>query len=988
MMRPSTDVRPASELESLEPRLLFSIAPTLPGMPTHEAPPLGEIHVGFDVDTRLYDVPGALGDSSPRGFSYLLHEQWGGAWHDAEKSPSNNDDDLMCWAASSANVLEWTGWGNVVGLETTDDIFAHYNDHWSDAGGLQRFGWEWWFNGENDSQGWGGWSQVETPGGNFYPEENFSDYYHYSDTDSSIMSTLQSYMQNGYGTGIALRGAGAHAVTVWGVNYNADNPSEYYGVWLTDSDDTKYQEDAPDRLRYYDVALSGGKWYLQDYYGSNGWYIGEAYGLEQNPNDAHDPPELAVEDDYELDDTKYHANAITPDGAAQEHSIHVPGDEDWITFTLSERRKVTIDIGGDSGDTVLELYDNYARNLLETDDDSGAGDLSQIVRDGSDCLEAGTYFLRVTEDGQDETIAGYTLSVTTDAPDGPMVKTIESGTYARYTDDTGDDVLVRLMGAGSGVLTLNDTGTVLQSIVLSGTDVSSGLYISAAGDGNSVGSITSDGSMAGIYGRSTDLVGPGISLSGGTLGNLFLRNIADGADVSAAGTGAVTTRVMVEQVGAADLTFGTDLSLFSAYAYTGGTLTADSIDNMTIRANAGLGLNGDFGANLSITGSNAQGHALRSMRIMGAASGDWTLSADVYSMRVGSTTDTWSLASTGDVNVLVCENDLNGLASANAFSVVRVMGDMPGDLTTTGVNAQGYSVKLLTVAGSASGTWTLGDEARALKAATTTADWRLQSDAYIMSMMTSGDMNGAVQAGAINIIRAQGDMAADVTLTGNNAPGGLSLRSGMADGVVSGTWDITGMAHLIRFGNQANGWSLNASDINHLSVGTMTDANVTVTGHAGNVRTGTWSAGAMQVGSVRTLATAGDFQADLNVTGNGVAPGSVAVYQMVVTGAVRNANVSISADVGAMQLGGIESSSILVGCAGVTGDASDFDGNTYGIRALRLGGGVMTGGTLAAWSIGDLVFDAGAGESTGTIEYGNLGRMLGGESFSGTTYEV
>jgi hypothetical protein len=988
MMRPSTGVRPASELESLEPRLLFSIAPTLPGMPTHEAPPLGEIHVGFDVDTRLYDVPGALGDSSPRGFSYLLHEQWGGAWHDAEKSPSNNDDDLMCWAASSANVLEWTGWGNVVGLETTDDIFAYYNDHWSDAGGLQRFGWEWWFNGENDSQGWGGWSQVETPGGSFYPGETFEDYYHYSADHASIMSTLQTYMQSGYGTGIALRGGGDHAVTVWGVNYNADNPSEFYGVWLTDSDDTKYQEDAPDRLRYYDVQQSGGKWYLQDYYGSNSWYIGEAYGLEQNPNGALPPPEVPMADDYESDDTKYHTKTITPDGAAQERSIHVPSDEDWIEFTLAERRKVTIDIGGDSGDTVLELYDNYARTLLATDDSSGAGDLSQIVRDGSGCLEAGTYYLRVTEDGQDEMIANYTLSVTTEAPDGPMVKNIASGEHATYTDDTGDDVLVRLMGAGSGVLTFNNTGTVLQSIVLSGTDASSKLYISAAGDGNSVGSIDSDGSMAGIYGYSTDLVGSGISLSGGTLGNLFLRNIADGADVSAAGTGAVTTRVMVEQVGAADLTFGTDLSLFSAYAYTGGTLTADSIGNMTIRANAGLGLNGDFGANLSITGSNAQGHALRSMRIMGAASGDWTLSADVYSMRVGSTTDTWSLASTGDVNVLVCENDLNGLASANAFNVIRVMGDMPGDLTTTGVNAQGYSVKLLTVAGSASGTWTLGDEARALKAATTTADWRLQSDAYIMSMMTSGDMNGAVQAGAINIIRAQGDMAADVTLTGNNAPGGLSLRSGMADGVVSGTWDITGMAHLIRFGNQANGWSLNASDINHLSVGTVTDANVTVTGHAGNVRTGTWSAGAMQVGSVRTLATAGDFRAGLNVTGNGVDPGSVVIYQMKVTGAIQNTTFSVSGNVGSMQLSDLNSSSILLGCNSVTGDINNFGGAEYGIRALRFSGGVVNGSTIAAYSIGHLGFDADAGESAGVIQYSNLGRMLGGESFSGTTYEV
>lgn len=53
--------------------------------------------------------------------SYYLWDDWGGTWADAEKSTDNTEDDEMCWAASSSNVLEWTGWGKVGGLTDSDD---------------------------------------------------------------------------------------------------------------------------------------------------------------------------------------------------------------------------------------------------------------------------------------------------------------------------------------------------------------------------------------------------------------------------------------------------------------------------------------------------------------------------------------------------------------------------------------------------------------------------------------------------------------------------------------------------------------------------------------------------------------------------------------------------------------------------------------------------------------------------------------------------
>ena len=135
--------------------------------------------LGFDSDTTAYfkDVAGPLGDATPTGTSYLLFEHWGGTWSDAEKSPSNTEDDLLCWAGAASNVLAWTGWGIVDGLANTDDIFGYFQDHWTDQGGLMQFGWDWWFDGTNDSQGWSGWSQEDVQGGGFYPNENFSSFF-------------------------------------------------------------------------------------------------------------------------------------------------------------------------------------------------------------------------------------------------------------------------------------------------------------------------------------------------------------------------------------------------------------------------------------------------------------------------------------------------------------------------------------------------------------------------------------------------------------------------------------------------------------------------------------------------------------------------------------------------------------------------------------------------------------------------------------------
>lgn len=133
----------------------------------------------------------------------------------------------------------------------------------------------------------------------------------------------------------------------------------------------------------------------------------------------------AVGDSYETDDSWDLASTILP-GDVQNHSIHIPGDEDWVTFTLDERSNITLTTDGPAGDTILELYDQDGQTLLDSDDDGGNGAFSQIVRTGAGGLPAGTYFARVREKTGQGTIDAYTLSFTT-SPGAALKLTAPNG---------------------------------------------------------------------------------------------------------------------------------------------------------------------------------------------------------------------------------------------------------------------------------------------------------------------------------------------------------------------------------------------------------------------------------------------------------------------------------------------------------------------------------------------------------------------------------
>jgi len=246
------------------------------------------------MEPRVSDgVIEPTGDT-PTGFEYKVFDAYGGWWADAEKRPPSDgegnpdpydpgeDDDLLCWAATASNILEYTGWGLVGGMWDSDAMFSYFQGYWVDKGGFVLRGCEWWFDGVDpgdDSLKAGG-------GGNFWPGEDFNDYFHWEGDTEDTLSSICGWLVAGYGVGIwivEINGDGSHAITVWGFNHDGTNP---LGIWVADSDDSKGEmPPATNLLQYFQVAYDDDEdwWFMPNYGSTGGWYIYEVSGLEPYP---------------------------------------------------------------------------------------------------------------------------------------------------------------------------------------------------------------------------------------------------------------------------------------------------------------------------------------------------------------------------------------------------------------------------------------------------------------------------------------------------------------------------------------------------------------------------------------------------------------------------------------------------------------------------------------------------------------------------------
>ena len=110
-------------------------------------------------------------------------------------------------------------------------------------------------------------------------------------------------------------------------------------------------------------------------------------------------------DTWEPDDSRDAAGVIGF-GEVQTRSIHAVGDRDAVSFFVSFRTDVVISASQTAGDAVVTLYDEAGRQVA-------AGDATARVEAE---LEPGTYFIEVSEKGDDAAIVSYDLALSDGAP--------------------------------------------------------------------------------------------------------------------------------------------------------------------------------------------------------------------------------------------------------------------------------------------------------------------------------------------------------------------------------------------------------------------------------------------------------------------------------------------------------------------------------------------------------------------------------------------
>ena len=308
---------------------------------------------------------------TPTGSEYRLFDDWGGFWADAEKDPDPGDD-LLCWAATATNMMEWTGWGFVGGMEdgNTDDFFQFFRNHVTDGGHFIDAAIDWWFDGTLRDEGTGAATEDVDHTGFWIPPSvpNIWIFDDWSKPDVLQNIAIQLLAGRPVGLSIYSDGGGAHAVTCWGFNYDTNygpGDTEYYkGVWLSDSDSHKGQWNPPDVLRYYAVQWNSGdgRWEMPNYGG--GWYIWGVTSLEMFPGSTRPTADAgAAYTGNEGSPVTFNAGGSTDDSALRyrwDFDEDGVWDTGWLTSATATN---TWDDDYPTGTVYLEVFDERLRDM-------------------------------------------------------------------------------------------------------------------------------------------------------------------------------------------------------------------------------------------------------------------------------------------------------------------------------------------------------------------------------------------------------------------------------------------------------------------------------------------------------------------------------------------------------------------------------------------------------------------------------------------------
>lgn len=116
---------------------------------------------------------------SASGTPYFVFTDSGGSRHDGDESGITYKNEQIYWSSTTANVLQYIGWGKVPGHypELTDDeLFFNYPGFRTNKSEFTGYGWNWYFNNSKQSKERPGWSKPDKAEGGFYQGDTLHNY--------------------------------------------------------------------------------------------------------------------------------------------------------------------------------------------------------------------------------------------------------------------------------------------------------------------------------------------------------------------------------------------------------------------------------------------------------------------------------------------------------------------------------------------------------------------------------------------------------------------------------------------------------------------------------------------------------------------------------------------------------------------------------------------------------------------------------------------
>ncbi len=278
---------------------------------------------------------------------------------------------------------------------------------------------------------------------------------------------------------------------------------------------------------------------------------------------------------------------------------------------------------------------NEAGNLLSGDEPTAWNDGDDLLDTPADDLENSLDTGRVITPGNFD-MAGGVVRIQVSAQlqfgdEGPksVIYTESDGTKVTVSLKKGTGQLefmgdgLELYSAGKKMIVL---GNILRvsTISLLETTAKSKLLVRTdkGGDGLAdIGMIVGDQPMGKLQGKTVDLVGQGIRLTGtGYIGSIQLHDIREGAHIDMPGVAAKGVSIRFNE-GRPEMDLASPLKKLTAIEWDGGSLTAPWAGKITIRGNRKAGIAGNLGADMNFTDVGKRGRSLSKLRVAGTAVG-------------------------------------------------------------------------------------------------------------------------------------------------------------------------------------------------------------------------------------------------------------------------------------------------------------------------------------------------------------------------------